>query len=78
MRADAKRIAKDIARDLAARITRIARPEYTEADFLRELAQFLDEAVGVAGLTIVSRDEFSIARSRVESSTLFTIRWSLI
>lgn len=67
MRADAERIAEDIARDLAARITRIARPEYTEADFRCELAQLLDEAVGAAGLMIVPRDEFSVARGRVDS-----------
>lgn len=78
MRADTERTAKDIVRDLAVRIIRITRPEYSEAYFRCELAQLLDEAVGAVGLTIVPRDEFSVARGRVESIALFTIRWSLI
>lgn len=67
MSEEIERIAKEVARQLAGRINRIARPEHTEADFRREMAQLLEEASSRAGLTIIPRDEFSVARGRVDS-----------
>ena len=67
MSEEIERIAKEVARELAERISRIARPGHTEADFRRGMAQLLDEAVSRAGLTIVPRDEFSVACGRVDS-----------
>ena len=67
MSEEIEKIAKNIARELAGRIVRIAKPEYTEADFRREMARLLEETTSVAGLTIIPRDEFSVARGRVDS-----------
>lgn len=56
MRADTERIAEDIAHDLAARIIRIARPEFTEADFrpgCRKAAPAIREAEHSARSSIV-------------------------
>jgi hypothetical protein len=67
MSEEIEKIAKNIAGELAGRIAGIAKPEYTEADFRREMARLLEEATNVAGLTIIPRDEFSVARGRVDS-----------
>lgn len=52
---------------VAAELLRIAQRGGTEADFRREAARLLEEAGARAGLTIVPRDEFSVARGRVDS-----------
>jgi len=39
----------------------------TEADFRREASRILEDAAAKAGLTISPRDEFSVARGRVDS-----------
>ncbi len=44
-----------------------AKQGVTEADFRREAAHILEQAGAEANLTIVPRDEFSVARGRVDS-----------
>jgi methylase of polypeptide subunit release factors len=60
-------IAAEQARGVAEELLRIAKRGGTEADFRREAARLLEEAGARAGLTIVPRDEFSVARGRVDS-----------
>lgn len=60
-------IAAEQAPRVAEELLRIARRRGTEADFRREAARLLEEAGARAGLTIVPRDEFSVARGRVDS-----------
>jgi len=67
MSADVERIAADQAPIVARELRRIAARGGTEADFRREAARILEEAGSAAGLTIVPRDEFSVARGRVDS-----------
>ncbi len=59
--------AAEQAKGVAEALLRIARRGGTEADFRREAARLLEEAGARAGLTIVPRDEFSVARGRVDS-----------
>ncbi|MEW6229603.1 MAG: N-6 DNA methylase, partial [Bacillota bacterium] len=60
-----------IAAEQAARVARqlllVAKRGGTEADFRREAARVLEDAGAAAGLTIVPRDEYSVARGRVDS-----------
>jgi len=65
--ADVEKIAAEQAPIVARQLRRIAGRGGTEADFRREAARVLEEAGNVAGLTIVPRDEFSVARGRVDS-----------
>jgi len=67
MRSEVEIIAAKQARGVAEELLRIARRGGTEADFRREAARLLEEAGARAGLTIVPRDEFSVARGRVDS-----------
>jgi SAM-dependent methyltransferase len=60
-------IAAERAREVAGELLRIAKRGGTEADFRREAARLLEGVGTRAGLTIVPRDEFSVARGRVDS-----------
>lgn len=62
-----EKIAAEQAPIVARQLRRIAGRGGTEADFRREAARVLEEAGSVAGLTIIPRDEFSVARGRVDS-----------
>ncbi|MBN2565592.1 MAG: N-6 DNA methylase [Candidatus Eisenbacteria bacterium] len=67
MSVEVEGIAAEQARGVADELLRIAGRGGTEADFRREAASLLEEAGARAGLTIVPRDEFSVARGRVDS-----------
>lgn len=67
MSVEIERIAADRARGVAEELLRIAKRGGTEADFRREAARLLEESGTRVGLTIVPRDEFSVARGRVDS-----------
>lgn len=67
MSVEVETIAAELARGVADELRRIAERGGTEADFRREAARILEEAGSRAGLTIVPRDEFSVARGRVDS-----------
>jgi len=64
---DVEAVAAEEARGVAAKLLRFAKKGGTEADFRREAAQIFEEASARAELTIVPRDEFSVARGRVDS-----------
>src|SRR2546425_2777218 len=64
---DPERIAAELAPTVAASLVRAAKLGGTEADFRREAAKILEEAGAAAELTIIPRDEFSVARGRVDS-----------
>ncbi len=67
MSIDLEKIAAEQANRVARDFLRTAGSGGTEADFRREAARILEEAATTAGLTIVPRDEFSVARGRVDS-----------
>lgn len=67
MSIEIERIAAEQAHGVAEELLRIAKRGGTEADFRREAARLLDEAGALTGLTIIPRDEFSVARGRVDS-----------
>lgn len=67
MSADLGKIAAEQAPEVAKGLRRIARRGGTEADFRREAARLFEEAGAQAGLDIIARDEFSVARGRVDS-----------
>ncbi|MBP7726414.1 MAG: N-6 DNA methylase [Candidatus Bipolaricaulis sp.] len=67
MSVEVEAIAAEQARGVAEELLRIAGRGGTEADFRREAARLLEEAGARAGLTIIPRDEFSVARGRVDS-----------
>ncbi|MBI1865342.1 MAG: hypothetical protein HYR98_06405, partial [Nitrospirae bacterium] len=67
MSVEVETIAAEQARGVAEELLRIAKRGGTEADFRREAARLLEETGARAGLTIVPRDEFSVARGRVDS-----------
>lgn len=67
MSGEVETIAAGEARAVANELLRIANRGGTEADFRRETARVLEKAAARAGLTIVPRDEFSVARGRVDS-----------
>jgi len=52
---------------VANALRQAARRGGTEADFRREVARILEDAGSKAGLTVIPRDEFSVARGRVDS-----------
>src|SRR5207249_10734342 len=64
---DSERIAAELAPRVAASLVRVGKLGGTEADFRREAARILEEAGTEANLIIVPRDEFSVARGRVDS-----------
>lgn len=67
MSVDLEKIAAEQADRVAREFQRTAARGGTEADFRREAARILEEAATTARLTIVPRDEFSVARGRVDS-----------
>ncbi len=67
MSVDLEKTAIEQAALVAKAIGEVARRGGTEADFRREAARILEGAGLSAGLTIVPRDEFSVARGRVDS-----------
>jgi methylase of polypeptide subunit release factors len=67
MAIDPDYIASQKAASVAAALLEAARQAHTEADFRREAAQIFHEAAVAAGLDIVPKDEFSVARGRVDS-----------
>lgn len=67
MSVEVELIAAEEAHRAAEALVRIAKRGGPEADFRREAARLLEEAGARAGLTIVPRDEFSVARGRVDS-----------
>jgi SAM-dependent methyltransferase len=67
MSADLERTASQQAPAVAKQLLQIARRGGTEADFRREAGRVLEEAGVAAGLTIIPRDEFSVARGQVDS-----------
>lgn len=60
-------IAELQAREVADGLLSAARTGGNEADFRRKAARILEKCGDAAGLTIVPRDEFSVARGRVDS-----------
>lgn len=64
---DVDAIAENQAREVAEGFYAAAKRGGTEADFRREAARILEKAGEAAGLAIVPRDEFSVARGRVDS-----------
>ena len=64
---DLEETASQLAPKVAKQIVNAANAGGTEADFRREAARILEEAGTEAGLTIIPRDEFSVARGRVDS-----------
>ncbi|MCD6405040.1 MAG: SAM-dependent DNA methyltransferase, partial [Planctomycetes bacterium] len=67
MSTDIERIAADQAPIVARQLLQAARRGGTEADFRREAARIFEEAGSAADLQIIPRDEFSVARGRVDS-----------
>jgi len=57
----------ELAPSVARELNQAAQRGGTEADFRREAARILENAGSAAGLTIIPRDEFSVARGRVDS-----------
>lgn len=64
---DKDKITAELAPNIARGISRVARQATNEADFRREAARILEDAGLMVGLTIIPRDEFSVARGRVDS-----------
>ncbi len=67
MSVDVEKIADEQAPLVAKKLLTAAKHGGTEADFRREATRILEEAGLAAGLTIIPRDEFSVARGRVDS-----------
>jgi methylase of polypeptide subunit release factors len=67
MNIDPERVAVEQAPSVARELLLAARRGGTEADFRREAARIIEDTDSIAGLTIVPRDEFSVARGRVDS-----------
>ncbi|MEW6230478.1 MAG: hypothetical protein AB1700_20730 [Bacillota bacterium] len=67
MAAELDKAAAELAPTVTERLLRAARVGGTEADFRREAAQVLEEAGSKIGLTVIPREEFSVARGRVDS-----------
>jgi len=61
------KIASDQAKVVAREFLDTARRGGSEADFRREAALILDRAGSAAGLTVLPRDEFTVACGRVDS-----------
>lgn len=64
---DAEVLAAEQATGVSKELLRIASQGGTEADFRREVARLLQDVGARVGLTIIPRDEFSVARGRVDS-----------
>ncbi len=55
------------ASDVSRKLLQAAKKGGTEADFRREVVRILDDVSALCGVTIVARDEFAVARGRVDS-----------
>ena len=64
---DLDRAAAELAPTVTRRLQDAARAGGTEADFRREAARILEDATREVNLAIMPRDEFSVARGRVDS-----------
>jgi len=64
---DLEKTAKELAPEISRRLLAAADPKKTEADFRREAAIILDDAASRAGVVMIVRDEFQVARGRVDS-----------
>lgn len=64
---DLDQIASSQATRVARDLTETAKRGGTEADFRREVAHILEAACAQAGLALVPRDEYTVARGRVDS-----------
>jgi SAM-dependent methyltransferase len=60
-------IAKELAPEISRRLLAAADPKKTEADFRREAALILDHVASRAGVAMTVRDEYQVARGRVDS-----------
>jgi SAM-dependent methyltransferase len=64
---DIDKLAAAQARSIAQSLISFAKRGGTEADFRREAARILEDSGAEVGLKIIPRDEFSVARGRVDS-----------
>lgn len=67
MTIDIEKIVEEQSPAVAKALLQTANRGGTEADFRREAARILEEAGTAAKLTLVPRDEFTVARGRVDS-----------
>jgi len=67
MTVELDKLTAELAPEVAEKLLQSARRGGSEADFRREASQIFEEAGNKAGLTIVPRDEFTVARGRVDS-----------
>jgi SAM-dependent methyltransferase len=67
MNIDLEQLASEQAKIVAEKLLIAARQSSNEAEFRVEVARILDASGSAANLNIVSRDEFSVARGRVDS-----------
>ncbi len=67
MGVDLDKIAGELAASVARELHSVAQRGGTEADFRRDAARILEEAGTTARLTITPRDEYAVARGRVDS-----------
>jgi len=67
MSIDLEKVAAEQAYRVAQDFLTIAARGGSEADLRREIARVLNDCCGIAGLTITPRDEFAVARGRVDS-----------
>lgn len=67
MATDPEAKAAELAPSVARELVQAAQRGGTEADFRREAARILEHSCTAAELTIIPRDEFSVARGRVDS-----------
>lgn len=67
MQIDFEKNVPELAPLIARQLSEVARRVQNEADFRREAARILEDAGLSVGLTIIPRDEFSVARGRVDS-----------
>ena len=67
MAIDLEKVAKELAPEISRQLLAAADPKKTEADFRREAALILDDAASLAGVVMTVRDEFQVARGRVDS-----------
>ena len=64
---DLEKTAKELAPEISRRLLAAADPKKTEADFRREAAIILDDAASRAGVVMTVRDEYQVARGRIDS-----------
>lgn len=60
-------LASRVTSDFAQHLLNIATPDRTEADFRREVARLLDHIVSEAQILINVREEYHVARGRVDA-----------